>query len=92
MLYLDQVIHEALRMHPPITSISRVCNDTISIEFEGKRLTIEEGINIAIPIHQIHHDNDIYMEPNKYHPERFDYTLKTCRDSCLLLPFGGGPR
>lgn len=92
MLYLDQVFYEALRLHPPATSISRVCNETIGIEYEGTRVSVQEGINLLIPIKQIHYDADIYMEPKKFHPERFDYTLKTCRESGVLIPFGNGPR
>lgn len=92
MLYLEQVLYETLRIHPPLTSIKRVCKDTIAIEFEGKRVNVEEGINLLIPIMQIHHDPEIFMEPQKFHPERFDYTLKSCHDNCTLLAFGGGPR
>lgn len=92
MLYLDQVLYEALRLHPPATSITRVCNDTILIDFEGKRLSVEEGINLLLPIMQIHHDAEIYMEPKKFHPERFDYTLKANREKCVLMPFGCGPK
>lgn len=92
MLYLEQVFFEALRLHPPATSVSRVCNETISIDYEGTRVSVQEGINLLVPIMQLHYDGDIYMEPKKFHPERFDYTLKNCRDSCILIPFGSGPR
>jgi cytochrome P450 len=92
MIYLDQVFYESLRLHSPITSTSRVCSDTIGIEFEGKRVSIEKGIQVTVPIMQIHRDIDIFMEPERFHPERFDYTLKSSIDECLLIPFGAGPR
>lgn len=93
MDYLEKVFYESLRLHPPMTSIARICNETIGIDSDGKRLIVEEGIRVIIPIKSIHHDSEIFMEPQKFHPERFDYTLKSNIEECLLLPFGeGSPR
>lgn len=95
MPYLDQVWHETLRMHPPAAFTSRLCTEPIVLDFEGQKAPIEAGMNIYVPIHQIHYDPEYYSEPEKFMPERFDPEnggLKTFKDKAVYLPFGDGPR
>ena len=55
--YLDQVIYESLRMNPPLTFSNRECSESIEVEgVKGKKVVIEEGLNIFIPIMTIHND------------------------------------
>jgi cytochrome P450 family 28 len=95
MPYIDQVFNEALRMHPPATFTGRICTEAIELDFEGQKAPIEKGINVYVPIHQIHYDPEIYSEPEKFIPERFDADnggVKAFKDKGVFLPFGDGPR
>lgn len=93
MPYLDQVFHEALRMHPALVTSSRLCSEDVDLEYDGKKVRVEKGMNVFIPYLSVHYDPENFLEPNKFHPERFDDgAMKDYLDRCVLMPFGGGPR
>lgn len=95
MPYLDQVWHETLRMHSPAAFVGRVCTESVTLEFDHQKALIEKGINVYIPIHQLHFDPKYYPEPESFKPERFDPEyggLKAFKDKGVYLPFGDGPR
>jgi cytochrome P450 len=95
MPYIDQVIHEALRMHPPAVFVNRICTEDIKLEYEGRKATVFKDMNILIPIYQIHYDSEHYEDPESFKPERFDAEvggLKKYKDKGVYLPFGDGPR
>lgn len=55
--YLDQVFYETLRMHPPLTFITRVCSEDIEVDGStGDKVLIKKDSAIWIPIHSIHRD------------------------------------
>jgi cytochrome P450 len=89
--YLDHVFYEALRLHSPAVMTTRVCTDEVELEHDGQKVFIEKDMNVIIPILQLHYDPEIFLEPTKFHPERFDDGgLKSFRDRGVLLPFGDG--
>ena len=93
--YLDQVWNETLRMHSPATFTSRTCTESVTLEFDGQKASLEEGINVYIPIQQLHYDPEFYEEPETFKPERFDPEnggVKAFKDKGVFLPFGDGPR
>ncbi|XP_020604908.1 cytochrome P450 3A8-like [Orbicella faveolata] len=87
MEYLDMVINEALRMYPPGFILQRNCNDTCII----KGVKIPKGIPVMIPCYAIHHDPEIWPEPEKFDPERFTDAEKAKRHPYTFMPFGYGP-
>lgn len=94
--YLDQVIHESLRLHPVISPMIKVCSETIDAsKSNGEKVVIEEGSTLLIPVYSIHRDPEYYTEPDKFNPERFDPEhggVKHFRDRGLFWSFGDGPR
>uniref|UniRef100_A0A914X5C8 Cytochrome P450 n=1 Tax=Plectus sambesii TaxID=2011161 RepID=A0A914X5C8_9BILA len=85
--YLDAVFHEALRMYPPITFfVNRTC--VRACEIDGVKF--EPGVQVSVPIWTIHHDPEVWPEPEKFKPERF-YKNKDYHPMAWL-PFGAGPR
>ncbi|KAL9984597.1 hypothetical protein ACROYT_G006909 [Oculina patagonica] len=88
MEYLDMVINEAMRMYPPGFAQQRDCNETCTI----KGVTIPKGMPIMVPCYAIHHDPEIWPEPEKFDPERFTEAEKAKRHPYAFLPFGYGPR
>ncbi|CAK9832945.1 Probable cytochrome P450 6a14 [Anthophora retusa] len=90
MAYLDLVFRETLRKYPPGALLIRksICNYT----FDGTKVTIPEKTFVWIPIYAIHHDPDIYSNPDAFIPERFNEDAVAARHPMSYLPFGDGPR
>ncbi|KAL7036971.1 hypothetical protein ACKWTF_009021 [Chironomus riparius] len=94
--YLDQVFHEALRLHPPIVYTTRVCAESFEIDgAKGHKYQMKKGDVAMIPIYSIHRDPDHFPHPESFEPERFDASnggVKAFTERCVLLPFGSGGR
>jgi len=88
MKYMDMVIDETLRIYPPALRTDRVAN--ADYEYEG--LKIKKGQVIGIPIYVLHHDAEIYPDPEEFRPERFSDENKKKRETVAYIPFGAGPR
>jgi cytochrome P450 family 3 subfamily A len=88
MKYMDMVIDETLRLYPPANRSDRVASN--DYEFNG--IKIKKGQIITVPIYALHHDADIYPDPELFDPERFNEDNKKKRDNVAFLPFGTGPR
>jgi cytochrome P450 family 6 len=77
-----------LRKWPPIPQVQRTCIKDYKIP--NTDIVVEEGISIAIPIYSIHHDKNIYDNPEEYNPDRFSPSEKAKRHQFSFLPFGEG--
>lgn len=53
---------------------------------------IEKGMGISIPVYSIHHDHEIYPDPERFDPSRFEPEAIKARHPYAYLPFGDGPR
>lgn len=86
--YTVQVLHEALRLSPPVPAVGRfVMKD---IEVDGRRL--QAGTHAVVAIHAIHRDPALWEDPLKFDPDRFSPERSAGRSRWQYLPFGGGPR
>ncbi|KAH8301481.1 hypothetical protein KR059_004247, partial [Drosophila kikkawai] len=90
MTYLEQVVAETLRKHPIIAQLLRETNQ--SYQVPNTDVVIEKGTTVLIPVHNIHHDADIYPDPEKFDPSRFESEQIKTRHPFAYLPFGDGPR
>ncbi|KAG7456705.1 hypothetical protein MATL_G00238730 [Megalops atlanticus] len=88
MGYLDMVLNESLRRYPIALRIERLCSETIVIG----GVTIPKGTLVQIPVYALHHDPDLWPEPECFRPERFGKENKHSLDPYAFLPFGAGPR
>ncbi|XP_078614497.1 cytochrome P450 3A8-like [Branchiostoma floridae x Branchiostoma japonicum] len=88
MPFLEMCVNETLRIFPVNQRFDRVCKEDIEV----KGLHIPAGTVVAIPAYAIHHDPEIWPEPEKFKPERFTKEEKESRDPYAYLPFGSGPR
>eukprot|EP00058_Branchiostoma_floridae_P007457 XP_002592945.1 hypothetical protein BRAFLDRAFT_117763 [Branchiostoma floridae] len=88
MHFLEMCVNETLRMFPAAQRFDRVCKE----DTEVKGLHIPAGTIVNIPAYAIHHDPEIWPEPEKFKPERFSKEEKESRDPYAYLPFGSGPR
>ena len=53
---------------------------------------MEQDLKWRVPVWSIHHDPEIYPDPERFIPERFNEENKKSRDSVAFIPFGTGPR
>ncbi len=88
LTYLDWVISETLRVYPPAVLSAREA----SKDFTYGNFTIPKGTDVAFSIWIIHHDPEIWEDPEKFNPDRFSPENRENRHPCAWLPFGVGPR
>lgn len=94
--YIDQVIHETLRLHPPAVFLNRECNEAVElVDSNGKRHKFEVNDSVNILVHSLHRDPEYFTNPEEFYPERFNPEnggTKASRDLGVFFPFGEGPR
>lgn len=88
MKYMDMVIEETLRLYPPAARLDRVASN----DYTYNGIEIKKGQTVVVPVYALHHDPDLYPDPEQFDPERFSDASKKNRESVAFLPFGAGPR
>jgi cytochrome P450 family 110 len=83
--YLDAVCKETLRLHTHLSECGRIAIQPMQVL--GHQIAAGQAMVIAIS--GIHHDPNLYPEPNVFRPERF---LERKYDLFEFLPYGGGHR
>jgi cytochrome P450 len=82
--YLAALVKEVLRIRPPIpVAAGRVLDEPLSIGGH----TVPAGTPVMIDAWGVHHDPDVYPDPERFQPERF---LDGGSERYTWLPFGGG--
>ncbi|EDS45780.1 cytochrome P450 6A1 [Culex quinquefasciatus] len=90
MEFLNCCVKETLRKYPPVANLFREI--TKNYKVPETDITLEKGYRVVIPVYGIHHDPDIYPNPEVFNPERFIPEQSTNRHPMAYLPFGEGPR
>lgn len=90
MPLLDRVFKETLRKYSIFPYLSRLTETDYKIP-ESDSL-IHKGVEVIVPIDAIHHDSNIYHDPNTFDPNRFLPQEIEKRHPMSYLPFGDGPR
>lgn len=80
-----------LRKHQPNAG-SLVRMATNNYKVPNTNFIIPKGTTILIPTYSIHHDSNIYEDPEHFEPNRFSPEQIKMRPSCSFLTFGDGPR
>ena len=88
LIYLS--LSETLRKYPIGSSLRRKCSQQYQIP--GTDVYVEKGMAMIIPVMGIHHDPEIYPEPEVFNPERFTKEAVAERHPYAFIPFGKGPR
>ncbi|XP_047366099.1 uncharacterized protein LOC124955555 [Vespa velutina] len=86
--HLDRVCKESLRLYTVVPELSRQITKEITI---GKYV-IPKNTILAIHVHGLHHDPEIWPDPEKFDPDRFLTNEMEYRNPYSFLPFSAGPR
>ncbi|KAM4795545.1 ultra-long-chain fatty acid omega-hydroxylase-like isoform 1-T2 [Rhinophrynus dorsalis] len=87
--FTTMCIKESLRLHPPVTAVSRNCTEDLKLR-DGK--VIPKGNICLLSIFGTHHNPTVWPNPEVYDPYRFDPENKQERSSHAFVPFSAGPR
>lgn len=86
--YTRMILQEAMRLNPPAFWIPRTAVEDDDID--GYK--INAGDMVAVVIYGIHHNPDVWENPEKFDPERFSPENSERRNQFAWLPFGAGQR
>lgn len=88
LVFTRAVIEEALRLYPPVPSLSR---EAIGEDRIAGRV-IPKGSLVIISPWVLHRHRKLWKEPDMFRPERFLPGRREAIDRYQFLPFGAGPR
>ncbi|XP_055606346.1 cytochrome P450 4d2-like [Uranotaenia lowii] len=86
--YLEMTIKEVLRIHPSVPVIGRKSAGDMVIDGQ----TIPAGIDVAVLILAMHNNPDVFPEPDRFDPERFNEENSAQRHPYAYIPFSAGAR
>ncbi|KAF8068471.1 hypothetical protein N665_1149s0008 [Sinapis alba] len=87
--YLQAVVKEGLRLHPPGPLLVRKFQERCEI----KGYYVPEKTTLVINAYAVMRDPDSWEDPDEFKPERFLSTKEEEKEQALkYLPFGGGRR
>jgi cytochrome P450 len=82
--YLGALVKEVLRLRPPLpVAAGRVIDEPFAVGGH----TVPAGTPILIDAWGLHHDPQVYPDPERFDPDRF---LDEAPEPYTWLPFGGG--
>ena len=85
--FTTMCIKEAMRLYPPVPFVHRVLTEELTV---GK-YTIPKGIWLVLAITMCHRRPDIWEDPEKYNPYRFEKDVPGGHPFAYV-PFSGGAR
>ena len=86
---MDAVLCESLRLFPPLPSLEREASQDYILGDTG--IKIPKKTIIQISAYSLHHDPELFPDPEKFLPERFLPENRT-HHPYAYLPFGAGSR
>jgi cytochrome P450 len=88
MEYTDRVLHETMRLYPPVYVMFR--EPKVDVRLGGYR--VPEGSGVMLPQWVVHRSPRWYDDPETFDPDRWLPERRNKRPRFSYFPFGGGPR
>ena len=88
LAYTRMVIEEAMRLYPPVWTLSRTPRENDAIG----GYHIPAGAVVILSPYITHRHPDVWEEPDRFDPERFTAERMAARPRFAYFPFAGGPR
>lgn len=89
--YLQAVIKETFRLHPPVPLLLHKTQAETTIKIMG--YTIPKGARVLVNVWAMGRDKDVWSDPEMFMPERFlERTIDFRGGDFELIPFGAGRR
>ncbi|KAF2894416.1 hypothetical protein ILUMI_11756, partial [Ignelater luminosus] len=88
MKYMEAVIKESLRLYTPVPFFGRKLKE--DVEYDGT--VLPKGLSIFLMAYGIHRDPELFLEPEKFIPERFFSKNAAKKFPFGFIPFSAGPR
>ncbi|XP_063697452.1 probable cytochrome P450 4aa1 [Culicoides brevitarsis] len=88
MRFLEMCIKETLRLQPSIIIYGRKLSEPVTL----RNVTLPAGSDVFIIPYATHRIPEIYPEPEKFDPERFNVENSQNRSKFAFIPFSAGPR
>ncbi|XP_048560205.1 cytochrome P450 89A2-like [Triticum urartu] len=99
MPYLNAVVLECLRMHPPVPVVLRSAHGEGAKAISGMTAVPVDGLNVRFNLADIGRDAKRWTDPDKFRPERFlaggeaeDIGPAPGPKEIRMMPFGAGHR
>lgn len=91
--YTRQVFDEALRLYPPVWTLSReaLAEDAIPLD-SGEMLSIPKDTVVMLCCYAVQRREKYWQNPEAFDPDRFSSENSRGRPKFAWFPFGGGPR
>lgn len=86
--FTGNVIQETLRLYPPVWLLPRIAEEADEI---GGYL-VSAGADVLISPYLIHRNPDLWADPLRFDPDRFDQQGTPGGHRYAYIPFGAGPR
>ncbi|EFA10756.1 cytochrome P450-like protein [Tribolium castaneum] len=87
--FMDRVIKESLRLYPSVPFISRVSGSEIQTK---TGYTIPKDCMVNLQIYDMHHNPNVFPDPEKFDPDRFLPENIQKRHPFAYIPFSAGSR
>lgn len=82
------LLKESLRKFPPAANLIRTV--TKDYHVPDSNVILKKGTVVFVSAYGIHHDSDIYENPEQFNPERFLPENTSKRHPMAFMPFGQG--
>lgn len=87
--YMERCIKEVLRIYPSVPYIARVLGNRMTTH---SGYLLRAGTMVQLHIYDVHHNPDIYPDPEKFDPDRFLPENTQNRHNFAYIPFSAGSR
>jgi cytochrome P450 len=88
LTYTSAVLHESLRLYPPVWALARAAAEDDVID----GVHIPSGALVFFIPWIVHRRGDIWHDPERFDPERWLTTEAKPKSRCAFMPFSSGPR